>query len=161
MRIRLRTFLIFFTAIAAVLISVGNWRSRSMTQFNALNTDELNTDDLSNRPVTAEFPWELSFATDGTLGPSADAGLNRYRFQAWLAQYFDPSYACDCVNVISPGHGLSEMKYVEKLKGVKLIVLREDPDTAILDKWRKRFPGTRVITWPEWEAMESKRNTPK
>ena len=156
MRIRLRTFLIFFTAIAAVLISVGNWHSRSMTQFNALNTD-----DLSNRPVTAEFPWGLSFATDGTLGPSADAGLNRYRFQVWLAQYFDPSYACDCVNVISPGHGLSEMKYVEKLKGVKLIVLREDPDTAILDKWRKRFPGTRVITWPEWEAMESKRNTPK
>jgi len=151
-RIRLRTLLVLFSALAAVLIVIGNWHSRSMAQFRALS----NTD-TSNGLFMAEFPRELEFYPgEDCYGPSANAGFNKYGIQAWLCQYFDPYYVCDCVNVFSPAAGLSEMEYVEKLKGVKLIVIRGDPNTKILDKWKDRFPGTGVITWSEWEAMDPK-----
>ena len=155
-RIRLRTWLILFTALAVALIAIGNWHSRSMTQYRALkNTDP------TNGIFMAEFPRELEFypGEEDYYGPSENAGFSKYGFQAWLCQYFDPYYVCDCVNVFSPGSGLSEMEYVEKLKGVKLIVIRGDPNTSILDKWRDRFPGTDVITWSEWEAMDPRPNT--
>ena len=155
-RLRLRTLLILLGVGCVFLAVISNWHVRSMAQYTRLTTD-----DPTNGMFMAEFPSQLQYFPDtNRYGASPNAGFSKYTIQAWLCRFFDPNYACDCVNVFSPGTGVSEMAYVEKLKGVRLIVLRNDPENEILEKWRARFPTAEVITWSEWEALDPKPNTP-
>ena len=153
-RFGLKTCL-FATAIAAIITgTLTHWHVSSLTQYQALSSRSLNED-----------IWFVEFSGDFGLdefdGPwhvMEGAGSSSNYFQAWLARYFEPEYIFTPVVAYGPEHGVSDMKFVGKLKGVEWIVLRSKGDVENIDNWRERFPRAQVLALKEWRRLKPSPN---
>lgn len=150
-RFTLKRVLIVLIAIACIMGLLANWHSRSMEQYRALNTE--GTDD--GVFCTVEFTGDLQKDPNtGEWTVSPDAGFSKYAIQAWLCRYFEPSYACDAVGVYLSSAGQDEMQFVNRLKGVRRIVLPSESETEIVNQWRNRFPSAEIMTYDDLDARE-------
>ena len=154
-RFKLRTYFIVIAAIACCIALLANWHARSMRQYRALTVGGPN-----DGIWIAEFSCDLEVDSQtGVWRTSSGSRFTAVATQAWLCQYFDPMYACNCVVAFGPEHGLSNFEFVANLKGVEWIVLRSPPDIDNLPEWKTRFPRSEVLSSNEWQQLETKPNT--